>query len=469
MGRSRNKPVVVPNVTLTGIADKGMAVGRDEQGKVVFVEGAVPGDVLDVLVIKKKKGVQFGVPHAMRQLSADRVEPLCAHFGVCGGCKWQNLAYPAQLRHKEKIVADALRHIGRIEVAQIDPILGAEHTEYYRNKLEFGCANRRWLSREEIASGADMMDEVVGFHRPGVYDKILPIDHCWLQAEPSNTLRNGIAALAREMGMPFFDMREQTGLLRQLLIRTSSLGETMVILAFHNDDAKRINPFLDAVVARFPMITTLVYCINPKLNEFLLDLEMRAWHGKGYIEERLGKVRFIIGPKSFFQTNTSQAERLYEVTAEFAGLTGAENVYDLYTGIGSIALYVADRCRQVVGIEEIAAAIDDARANAALNGIENATFYAGDVKNILTPEFALQHGKPDLLITDPPRAGMHPDVVRMLLELQAPRMVYVSCNPATQARDLQGLNERYAVKRVRPVDMFPHTSHIESVALLELR
>jgi 23S rRNA (uracil1939-C5)-methyltransferase len=264
-------------------------------------------------------------------------------------------------------------------------------------------------------------------------------------------------------------MREQTGLLRQLLIRTSSLGETMVILAFHNDDAKRINPFLDAVMARFPMIATLVYCINPKLNEFLLDLEMRVWHGKGYIEERLGKVRFIIGPKSFFQTNTSQAERLYEVAAEFAGLTGAENVYDLYTGIGSIALYIADRCRQVVGIEEIAAAIDDARANAALNGIENATFYAGDVKDILTPEFAVRHGKPDLLITDPPRAGMHPEVVRMLLELQAPRVVYVSCNPATQARDLQGLGERYAVKRVKPVDMFPHTSHIESVALLELR
>lgn len=469
MGRSRNKPFIVPNVTLSGLADKGMSVGRDEQGRVVFVEGAVPGDVLDVLVIKKKKGVMFGVAQTMRQESPDRVQPFCDHFGVCGGCKWQNLAYPAQLRHKEQMVVDALRHLGKVEAAQMDPILGAEQIQYYRNKLEFGCANRKWMSRDEIASGVDMFQDVVGFHRPGVYDKILPIDHCWLQAEPSNTLRNGIAGLAREMGLPFFDMRENTGLLRQLLIRTSSLSQTMVILAFHQDQQELIHPFMDAVVAKFPEITTLVYCINPKLNEFLLDLEMRTWHGPGHIQEKLGEVRFIIGPKSFFQTNTRQAELLYDTVAEFAQLQGHENVYDLYTGIGSIALYVAARCQQVVGIEEIAPAIDDARTNAELNGIHNAVFYAGDVKNILTPEFAARHGKPDLLITDPPRAGMHPDVVKMLIQLQAPRIVYVSCNPATQARDLQGLSEHYRLLRVRPVDMFPHTSHIESVALLELK
>ena len=469
MGRSRNKPQMVANVRFTGLADKGMAVGRDAEGHVTFAEGAVPGDVQDVLVIKRKKGVQFGVVKYLKEASPDRVEPFCAHFGSCGGCKWQHLSYEAQLRHKQQQVADAVRHIGRLDFDQLEPILGADETTYYRNKLEFGCANRRWLTPEEIATEVSTFDDVIGFHRPGVYDKILPIAHCWLQASPSNEIRNGIAALARSMQLPFFDMREQKGLLRQLLVRTSSLGETMVIIAFHRDETEQIQPFLQAIVAAFPEISTLIYCINPKLNEFLLDLEMRTFHGKGYIEEQLGHVRFVIGPKSFFQTNTRQAVRLYDLVVEMADCKGDENVYDLYTGIGSIALYVADRVKKVVGIEEIGAAIEDARLNAERNNITNAVFYAGDVKNILTPAFADMHGKPDLLITDPPRAGMHPEVVSMLLQLAAPRVVYVSCNPATQARDLQLLSERYELKRLRPVDMFPHTSHVESVALLELR
>ncbi len=452
------------------MADKGRCVGRDPEGKVVFAEGAAPGDIADVQIFKKRKGVLWGRPNHFHKKSDDRVEPFCAHFGVCGGCKWQHVDYAAQLQHKEQGVYDTIQRIGKVEVAEKQPILGGEKTTYYRNKLEFGCANRRWLTEEEVKDESiSQMSEVVGFHRPGAYDKLIQIDHCYLQGDPSNAIRNGIRELAIEMDFPFFDMRERTGSLRQLMIRTSSLGQTMVLVAFYVDDKDAIQSFLTAVQAKLPEITSLFYCINSKVNEYLMDLEMQLFQGTPYIEEALGHIRCRIGPKSFFQTNTGQATRLFDIVAEFADLTGEENVYDLYTGIGSIGLYLAKKCRQIVGIEEIAAAIDDAKTNAELNNIENARFYAGDVKDILTDEFAEEHGTPDVLITDPPRAGMHPKVVQMLIQLAAPKLVYVSCNPATQARDLQLLDEIYRIEKMRPVDMFPHTSHVENVALLVKR
>lgn len=467
MARRKRFPDILEQVTFTGLADKGFCVGRDAAGQVVFAEGVAPGDVADIQVYKRRKGVLWGNVKQFHILSPDRVEPFCQHFTVCGGCKWQHIDYAAQIRHKEQGVHDAIYRLGKVEVEDMQPILGGAETTYYRNKLDFGCANRRWLTDAEVRDeNISQMDNVVGFHRPGAYDKLIQIDHCHLQPEPSNSIRNGIRALAIELDMPFFDMRENTGMLRQLVVRTSTLGQTMVIIAFHANKPAIIAPFLDAVQARFPAITSLYYCINPKVNEYLMDLDMHLHNGSPWMEEALGHIRYRLGPKSFFQTNTRQAVRLFDIAAEFADLRGTENVYDLYTGIGSIALYLAAKCRQVVGIEEIAAAIDDAKMNADLNGVTNARFYAGDVKDILTDAFADTHGRPDLLITDPPRAGMHPKVVDMLIQLAAPRMVYVSCNPATMARDLQLLAPHYRIAKMRPVDMFPHTSHVENVALL---
>ncbi len=468
MGR-RGLPKVVEGIRISGIADKGRCVGRDAEGKVYFVDQTAPGDVVDVLVFRKKKGVFFGTPQRFVSLSAHRVTPFCTHFDNCGGCKWQHLDYRVQLTEKERIVHDAFERIGKLEVERWQPIVGAEATTYYRNKLEFGCANRRWLTEQELSTDISNQEDVIGFHRAGTYDKILQIDHCWLQGYTSNDLRMEARRIAIEQGLPFFDMRERRGLLRQMVVRTSSLEQDMVNFVFFEDDRPRIEQFLKAFLERFPQLTTLYFTINPKLNEFLIDLDMHCFAGPGYIEEQLGGVRFQIGPKSFFQTNTGQAERLYALTRDFAQLSGTENVYDLYTGIGSIALYVARDCRQVVGIEEIPEAITDAHKNAEINGINNAVFYAGDVKDILSDAFAEQHGKPDVLITDPPRAGMHPKVVELLLQLRAPRVVYVSCNPATQARDLKALSESYIVERACPVDLFPHTSHVENVAALRLR
>ncbi|MCB9300115.1 MAG: 23S rRNA (uracil(1939)-C(5))-methyltransferase RlmD [Lewinellaceae bacterium] len=465
----RRKPELIPEITFTGIADKGRSVGRDAKGRVVFAEGPAPGDVADVLITKKKKGFLMGVPQQYHQYSEARVEPFCQHYEVCGGCQWQHLSYEAQAYHKQKVVEDALLRIGKLEVGEMRPIIAAERTQYYRNKLEFSFSNRRWLTREEIDSEVSNLENVLGFHRAGAFDKVVDISHCWLQEDPSNALRNGIKRIALQQGLSFHDSREHEGFLRQVMFRITAIGEILVLMSFHQNDPKRIRPFLDALLEEFPQATTLFYCINTKLNDYLFDLDMVLYHGKGYVEEALGPVRFKVGPKSFFQTNTYQAKTLYDVAVEFAGLQGTENVYDLYTGIGSIALYMAHNCRQVVGIEEIPEAITDARENAALNGITNATFYAGDVKDILTTEFAERHGKPDVLITDPPRAGMHPKVVELLLQLEAPRIVYVSCNPATQARDLLLLSEKYQVLKSQPVDMFPHTHHIENVALLELK
>ena len=468
MGRNR-KPELVPKVAFTGIAEKGKSVGRDEAGRVIFAEGPVPGDVADVLVIKKKKGFMAGVPQHYHHYSEDRVAPFCQHYDRCGGCQWQHLSYEAQAFHKQKVVEDALLRIGKLEIEEMLPIIPAAHTQYYRNKLEFSFSNRRWLTREELQSDTSNLEDVLGFHRAGAFDKVIDIEHCWLQAEPSNELRNGIKRIAIAQGLSFHDARQRTGLLRQVMFRLATTGEILVLFSFFEDKPKAFTPFLDAILQEFPQITSLYYCINAKLNDYMFDQEMIHYRGKAYVEEQLGHLRFKIGPKSFFQTNTFQGKELYDVAADFAGLQGRENVYDLYTGIGSIALYLAHRCRQVVGIEEIPEAIEDAEKNAVLNQIDNAVFYAGDVKAILTAAFAAQHGKPDLLVTDPPRAGMHPQVVSMLLQLAAPRIVYVSCNPATQARDLQLLSEKYRLLKSRPVDMFPHTHHIENVALLELR
>lgn len=468
-GRGRKRKIL-ENIAITGIADKGKGVGRTLDGQVIFVEEVAPGDVVDVLVTRKKSGFMEGKPTQYRQYSADRVTPFCEHYGVCGGCKWQHLSYEAQLRHKHETVEHAIRRIGKVEVQEFFPILPADPTVYYRNKLEFAFSNWRWLTKEEIASGIPLeRQRGLGFHRPGEFDKIVNVNHCWLQAEPSNAIRNAVRDIAIAQDLSFFDNKYKHGFLRSMMVRTSSIGETMLLFSFFENDQAKITNFLNAVVENFPIITTVIYCINTKVNDFLLDLDMLTFAGKGYIEEQLGHVRFKIGPKSFFQTNTYQGKKLYDIAVTFADLQGGENVYDLYTGVGSIALYVAKNARQVVGIEEIEAAIVDARANAALNNIANAVFYAGDVKDILTPAFVEKYGKPDVLITDPPRAGMQPQVVDMLLQMETPKMVYVSCNPATQARDLQLLSTKYNVIKIQPVDMFPHTHHIESVALLHLK
>ncbi len=454
---------------ITGTADKGKCIGKTESGQVVFVEGVAPGDVVDVLILRKRKGFLEGRLQNIKSLSKERVEPVCKHFGVCGGCKWQHIPYEAQLRHKNDTVKNALQRIGKVDVEAFEPILGAAETEYYRNKLEFTFSCKRWLEADELnEEEISNRQDVLGFHRPRVFDKIIDIDHCHLQPAPSNEIRLFVKEKAKELGLSFFDIRENQGYMRNLLIRTSSLGETMVVFSFHEDEKDTREQLLDAVWEKFEL-TSLCYTINTKKNDSWYGLDVLVYKGEGVIHEQLGDVKYKISPKSFFQTNTRQAKELYDIVVEFAGMTGHENVYDLYTGTGSIACYVAKSCKQVVGIEEVEAAIVDAGKNAAMNGIENTVFYAGDVKDILTDQFAEKHGKPDILITDPPRAGMHKDVIEMLLKLASPKVVYVSCNPATQARDLNLLSEKYEVKKVRPVDMFPHTHHIESVALLQLK
>ena len=469
MARKRKGPVYVNNLEITDIAEKGLSLGKTPEGRVVFVENVAPGDVVDVRVVKMKKSHWIAFPIRFHKYSADRVEPFCEHYDVCGGCKWQHVTYESQIFYKEKTVRDALQRLGKIEPKEFFPIIPCEQTQYYRNKLEFSFSNKRWLTKEEVIEGISNEEDVLGFHKAGAFDKIVNVEHCYLQGDPSNELRNVIRELAQEQGISFYDMRENVGMMRHILVRTTTLGETMLIVSFHKNDPKVINPLLEAILEKFPHLTTIFYCINPKVNDYVLDLHMHCYHGKGFIEEQLGHLRFKIGPKSFFQTNSLQAKILYDVAVDFAGLTGEENVYDLYTGIGSIALYLAKNAKHVVGIEEVEDAIKDAKVNMELNGIDNCTFYAGDVRKILTDDFAKQHGKPDVVITDPPRAGMHQNVVEMFLKLESPRIVYVSCNPATQARDIALLSEKYDLLKIQPVDMFPHTHHIETVALLELR
>ena len=467
--RNKRKPIILEKILMTGVADKGRSVGRTEEGRVVFVEDAVPGDVVDVRVTKKKKDFLQGYAIGFHSLSEHRTEPFCEHFGICGGCRWQHLVYEKQLFFKEKMVREVLQRIGKIEAREFLPIVPGEPTTYYRNKLEYAFSCKRWLTKEELNTDTSNLEDVLGFHRSGAFDKIVDIKHCHLQPDPSNKLRLAIKRLAIEQGLSFHDMRKHEGFMRHIMIRLSGLGELMAIVSFYENDPEKINKLLDAILEEIPEFTTLYYCINQKMNDYVGDLDMELYHGKGYIEEQLGHVRFKIGPKSFFQTNSTPAKTLYDMVVEFAGLNGNENVYDLYTGVGSIALYISKYCQKVIGIEEVPEAIVDAEENARMNNIENCVFYAGDVRKILTDEFAEEHGKPDLVITDPPRAGMHAKVVDMFLELEAPKIVYVSCNPATQARDLNLLSEKYDLIKIQPVDMFPHTHHVETVALLELR
>lgn len=469
MGRNRRKPFLVEKLQITELADKGKGFGKDAEGRAIFVEDAAPGDVVDVLAKRKKKSIFLGTIEKFHERSPHRVEPICQHFDLCGGCKLQHVSYEQQLAFKEKDVINVIQRIGKVAVQEMLPILPCKHEIFYRNKLEFSFSSKRWLTREEIDSGITNEAKVLGFHPGGAFDKVIDIKKCYLQYEPSNFIRNTVREIAIEQNLAFFDARTNVGFLRQLMLRITTLGEIMLVLCVHKNDPKKIERILDEIIKRIPGLTSVYYCINTKTNDFMYDLDMELYHGQAYVEDRLGDVTFQIGPKSFFQTNTKQAEALYQTIVDFAEFEGTENVYDLYTGIGSIALFIAKYCQQVVGIEEIELAIKDAKENATRNKIENTTFYAGDVKNILTPDFAKKHGKPDILITDPPRSGMHPKVVKMLLELAAPKLIYVSCKPSTQARDFQILSEKYEVVKCRPVDMFPHTHHIENVALLKLR
>lgn len=472
MSRNNKKQAqpILTDLAVSQIAAEGKTIARHPDGRVVFVEGAVPGDVVDVQITKAKKDYVEARMVAVKQASADRVVPFCSHFGVCGGCKWQQLDYPKQAAYKQQLTEDAFRRIGKLTFSPLLPIIAAEATQYYRNKLEFTFSNKRWLSKEDLDSGLPIENrDALGFHIPGMFDKIVDIDHCYLQAEPSNQIRNAVRQYALEHGYTFYDVKQHVGFLRNLIVRTSTLGELMVIVSFGEDKPTEIENLLSFLLQQFNQITSLHYAVNLKFNDTLFDQNIVTHSGRGFIYEELEGLRFKISPKSFFQTNSQQALKLYQTARSFAKLKPTDTVYDLYTGTGSIGIFLAKYCKKVIGIEEIDAAIADAQYNAELNNAHNTHFYAGDVKKLLTQQLVTEHGMPDVLVTDPPRAGMHPDVVQTILDLAPPRIVYVSCNPATQARDLQLLSVKYDIMQVQPVDMFPHTFHIENVVELCLR
>lgn len=472
MSRKKKPLPILEGVTITDVAAEGKSLARVND-MVVFVPFAVPGDVVDLQVRKKKHHYCEAEVVRFIKYSERRAEPVCQHFGICGGCKWQNLPYEDQLKAKQKQVHDQLTRIGKVELPDFRPILGSEKIYEYRNKLEFSCSNKRWLTKEEVNSGVQLDHKnAIGFHITGAFDKIYPIEKCWLMDDLCNQIRNEIRDYALNNGISFFDVREQTGLLRDIMIRNSSTGEWMVLVQFkfqEQRDEQRAHDLLQHIGDRFPQITSLLYVNNQKCNDTFSDQTVEVFKGKDHITEMMDKLQFKVAAKSFYQTNTQQAFHLYEVARQLAQLTGKELVYDLYTGTGTIANFVARHAQQVIGIEYVEDAIADAKANSKCNGIENTLFYAGDMKDILTDEFVEQHGKPDVIITDPPRAGMHPDVIQTILRAAPKRIVYVSCNPATQARDLEVLNEQYRVEAVQPVDMFPHTPHVENVVLLEQR
>lgn len=472
MSRKKKPLPILEGVTITDVAAEGKSLTRVDD-MVVFVPFAVPGDVVDLQVRKKKHHYCEAEVVRFIKYSERRAEPVCQHFGICGGCKWQNLPYEDQLKAKQKQVHDQLTRIGKVELPDFRPILGSEKIYEYRNKLEFSCSNKRWLTKEEVNSGVQLDHKnAIGFHITGAFDKIYPIEKCWLMDDLCNQIRNEIRDYALNNGISFFDVREQTGLLRDIMIRNSSTGEWMVLVQFkfqEQGDEQRAHDLLQHIGDRFPQITSLLYVNNQKCNDTFSDQTIEVFKGKDHITEMMDKLQFKVAAKSFYQTNTQQAFHLYEVARQLAQLTGKELVYDLYTGTGTIANFVARHAQQVIGIEYVEDAIADAKANSKCNGIENTLFYAGDMKDILTDEFVEQHGKPDVIITDPPRAGMHPDVIQTILRAAPKRIVYVSCNPATQARDLEVLNEQYRVEAVQPVDMFPHTPHVENVVLLEQR
>ncbi len=471
MSRKKKELPLLEKVLITDVAAEGKALARVND-LVVFVPYVVPGDVVDLQVRRKKHNYAEAEAVKFHEYSEKRAVPFCEHYGVCGGCVWQILPYSEQLKYKQKQVVDALTRIGHVELPEISPIIGSEKTQCYRNKLEFTFSNKRWLTREEVASGVDFERNAVGFHITGAFDKVLPIEKCWLQDDICNQIRNAIRDYALEHGYTFIDLRQHTGMMRNLVIRTASTGELMVIVVARVEGAEEREKFLalmEYVKQTFPQITSLQYVINNKVNDSIGDLDVELYSGRDHIFEEMEGLRFKIGPKSFYQTNSEQAYQLYKVARGFAQLSGNELVYDLYTGTGTIANFVSRQARQVIGIEYVPEAIEDAKVNSAVNGIENTLFYAGDMKDILTDDFIAEHGRPDVIITDPPRAGMHPDVINVILNAAPQRIVYVSCNPATQARDLQLLDVKYKVEAVQPVDMFPQTHHVENVVLLTLR
>ena len=476
----KHKPLpLLEHITIESVAAEGKCIFHYDD-KVVFVPFCVPGDVVDVQITKKKHSFMEGRVERIISYSKVRETPMCEHFGICGGCKWQNLPYEEQLKAKQQQVFDQLTRIGKVELPPFQPILGSVKTKEYRNKLEFGCANKRWYTKEEIAAlppkeegqEGNLSESAIGFHITGAFDKIYPIKKCWLMDDLHNEIRNEISRYAKENSISFYDIRAQHGLLRDLMMRNSNTGEFMLLVQFHYDeegDEEKAMQLLQHIADTFPQITSLIYVDNQKGNDTFGDLELTTFKGTDFIYETMEDLKFKVGPKSFYQTNTDQAYHLYCVARSFAQLTGGELVYDLYTGTGTIANFVAHQAKQVIGIEYVPEAIEDAKENSHVNGINNTLFYAGDMKDILTDDFIQEHGQPDVIITDPPRAGMHADVVKVILNAAPKRIVYVSCNPATQARDLQLMDADYKVAAVQPVDMFPHTPHVENVVLLERR
>ncbi len=470
----RKKPIAIEEVKIEGFADDGKCIAH-HNGRAIFVSDVAPGDVVDVLAYKAKKSFLLARPTRYHQLSKARVDPICNHFNVCGGCKWQHVSYEEQIKQKEQIVRDNLIRIGKVDLPEINKIIGSSQHYQYRNKLEFTFSNKRWLTTEELESEEELDRNALGFHVPKLFDKIVDIETCHLQPEPTNSIKNEIRHYAVTHGLSFYDIREKTGFLRNLIIRISSLNEIMVILQVGRED-KEMHPLLEHIAQKFPEITSLMYVINNKMNETFHDLSMEVFKGRDFIWEEMEsysnpelKLRFRIGPKSFFQTNSQQAEVLYKSAIAFAGLSGNEVIYDLYTGTGSIALYAASLASKVVGIEYVEAAIEDAKRNALENNISNVEFIAGDMKDALNSDVIAKFEAPNVVITDPPRAGMHQDVVLKILEMAPEKVVYISCNPATQARDLSLMDKDYKVEKVQPIDMFPHTQHIENIVLLTHR
>jgi 23S rRNA (uracil1939-C5)-methyltransferase len=465
----KRKKFLLEKVLVTGYAAEGKSLARQD-GKVFFIEGAVPGDIVDVFISTNKKDWGEGKATHIHEYSAERTTPFCKHFGVCGGCKWQMLPYEKQLFYKQQEVAQNLKRIGKVDLPEMMPIVGGTDTVHYRNKLEFTFSNKRYLTSEEINSADEVVQQnALGFHVPRIFDKIIDIETCYLMDDVNNTIRNTIRDFAKENNYTFYDIKQHTGWLRNIIIRYCTTGELMVNICFGYEEKEETKKLLDHLLQKVPSITTLLYTINTKWNDSIYDLSPETYYGKGFVKEQLGKFKFKIGPKSFFQTNTKQAEKLYTITKDFAQLTGSETVYDLYCGIGSIGIFVSELANKIIGVETIAEAIEDAKENAALNNIAHAEFFAGDVIKICNDEFFAQHGRPDVIITDPPRAGMHEKLILKLLDIAAPRIVYVSCNTATQGRDIALLSEKYTVEKIQPVDMFPQTHHIECVVLLKLK
>ena len=469
MSRKRKEQPIIPSVEITGVAAEGNSLARIND-LVTFIPFGAPGDIADIKILRKRRKYAEGVIQNLVTPSPMRQKPRCEHFTVCGGCRWQHLPYDYQLQCKQQQVADALHRIAKVEIPEITPIIGSENIYGYRNKLEYTFSNKCWLTLEQLQSGEEFTDRAAaGFHIPGAFDKVLDIKACHLQDDITNRLRLSVKDYGKKHGLEFYDIRAQSGFLRNMVVRTASTGEIMVIMVVGRDDREAIDALMNHIATEFPEITSLVYVVNTKLNDSIGDLTPVTFKGRDWIEEEMEGLRFRVGPKSFYQTNSAQAYRLYSVARRLAGLTGNELVYDLYTGTGTIANFVARECRKVVGIEYVPEAIEDAKTNSAANGIDNTLFYAGDMKDVLTDEFVERHGRPDVMIVDPPRAGMHEDVVGVIRRAAPARIVYVSCNPATQARDIALLDDLYEVTAVQPVDMFPHTAHVENVVRLDLR